>query len=545
VPIDINHNEHFFALDVQDNLRHISEVTSGRGGYYCQGCRREMLAKKGNIKIHHFAHDPKETAIKGKCTYSDETFRHKVAKEILQMLKSIKVPPLRKFPPSGVDGLPNLIRESWVVQADTVAIEMPFFENEAGEIKWGKNITSDSDSGRHLVIQPDVTFFDKAGNPILLIELVATHKVDNPKFYKVRNLGLDMVEVSLPTGPTVEIEEAFKKSSRTKWIFNYEQENTEYQFIPIGPGQSLSPGDEFERQLVGAGRTYECKKFELKEAIRRIRKYLESEQYREATSTLASKIRRVEKNTTAARKEWAGVQERIEREVEIEFAAERERLDQREAENIELYTEFRRDQRDVERKYEADKARIEREKEEYRSPRFTELQALRDRYSELGGGGETLQDRISSLADEEREVEIAVESEKAALDEEERRIDQETADIVAEIERAVFRAKALPGEHHGDEIRVRTETEANEIRIRSELEKLEIDLRAGFERLRKISADAIKARDFGRTPRVNSAIKRIIDAGQLLDAIPIASRYERQLREAKEALDSGAYKNWH
>ncbi|MDR7047343.1 putative nucleic acid-binding Zn-ribbon protein [Dyadobacter sp. BE34] len=504
-----------------------------------------MLAKKGNIKIHHFAHDPKETAIKGKCTYSDETFRHKVAKEILQMLKSIKVPPLRKFPPSGVDGLPNLIRESWVVEADTVAIEMPFFENEAGEIKWGKNITSDPDGGRHLVIQPDVTFFDKTGNPILLIELVATHKVDHPKFYKVRNLGLDMVEVSLPTGPTVEIEEAFKKSSRTKWIFNYEQANTEYQFVPIGPGQSLPPGDEFERQLVGAGRTYGCKKFELKEAIRRIRKYLESEHYREATSTLASKIRRVEKNTTAARKQWAGVQERIEREVEIEFVAERERLDQREAANIELYTEFRRDQRDVERKYEAEKARIERDKEEYRSPRFTELQALRDRYSELGGRGETLQDRISALADQEREVEIAVESEKAALDEEERRIDQETADVVAEIERAIFRAEALPGEHHGDEIRIRAEIEANEIRIRAEIEKLEIELRAEFERLGEISADAIKARDFGRTPRVNSAIKGLIDAGELLDAIPVASRYERQLREAKEALDTGAYKTWH
>lgn len=541
---DINHNEHFFALDLQDNLVHISEVTSGRGGYYCQGCRREMQAKKGNIKIHHFAHDPKETAIKGKCTYSDETFRHKTAKAILQMLKSIKVPALRKFPPSEIDGAPNLIRESWLIEADSVAIEMPFFENEAGEIKWGKNLPSDTDSSRHLIIQPDVTFFDKAGIPILLIELVATHKVNKDKFYKVRKLGLDMVEVSLPTGPIPEIEETFKKSSRTKWIFNYEQENTEYQFVPIGSGQSLSPGDEFERQLVGAGRTYACKKFELKEAIRRIRKYLESEHYRDAKIALGREIRRVEKNTTEARKRWTGVQERIETEVEIEFTAERERLDQREAENIEQYTEFRRHQREIEGKYEEYIERIEREKEEYRSPRFDELQTLRDRYSELGGGGKTLRDRIASLADEEREVEIAVESEKTALDEQERQLDQETADVEAQIRRAELTATASPGEHLENEIRVRAEIEANEIRLRSELEKVEIDLRAEFEELGDISADAIKTRNFSRTPRVNSAIKRLIDAGELLDAIPVASRHERQLREAKEALESGAYKDW-
>jgi hypothetical protein len=46
-----------------------------------------MQAKKGDKKSHNFAHDPKDVDTKGKCTYSDETYRHKLAKEVFQVIK--------------------------------------------------------------------------------------------------------------------------------------------------------------------------------------------------------------------------------------------------------------------------------------------------------------------------------------------------------------------------------------------------------------------------------------------------------------------------
>ncbi|TDE09162.1 competence protein CoiA family protein [Dyadobacter psychrotolerans] len=272
------HDDHSYALNLLDELQHISQVERGRKGYFCPGCRQRMIARKGDIKIHHFAHDPQDVERRGKCSYSDETIRHKLGKEILQHLKHVKVPSLRKYPADGQSGGVQIIRESWTVEADSVAVEMPFYENEEGKIVWGRDLDWKTDSGKFLQIQPDVTFFDETGKPILLIELVATHKISEDKYLKIRNLGIDTIQVSLPTGPSPEIEETFHKTARTKWVYNYERENTEYQHVPPRAGQDISLGDEFEKGLANFERTYECKAFELKEAIRRFRRYLESEQ---------------------------------------------------------------------------------------------------------------------------------------------------------------------------------------------------------------------------------------------------------------------------
>ena len=72
-----------FARDKSQTILHISQATSGKNGYFCLGCNKQMQAKKGEVKFHHFSHDPKDAEKHGKCTYSDETYRHKLAKEIL------------------------------------------------------------------------------------------------------------------------------------------------------------------------------------------------------------------------------------------------------------------------------------------------------------------------------------------------------------------------------------------------------------------------------------------------------------------------------
>ena len=120
------------------------------------------------------------------------------------------------------------IRQSETIKAHTVEIEMPFYENESGVVMWGR---SDSVYEKNLLIQPDVAFFDRRGNPTLLIELVATHKPDDEKLAKLNRLGINTVLVRLPKGTEEEIEETFAVSSSTRWAYHYENKtpNT-YQF---------------------------------------------------------------------------------------------------------------------------------------------------------------------------------------------------------------------------------------------------------------------------------------------------------------------------
>ena len=137
---NIEHNiENVFAFNIKNEVVHVSEVESGRKGYYCMGCRREMQAKKGEIMIHHFSHDPKDTIKKGKCTFSDETYRHKLAKDILQRIKELKVPALFKYPPKGTEGRPDKIKDSTTIVAHTVRNELFFYEDDL-EYKQARNI---------------------------------------------------------------------------------------------------------------------------------------------------------------------------------------------------------------------------------------------------------------------------------------------------------------------------------------------------------------------------------------------------------------------
>ena len=54
----------------QDDLIHISEVQSGRTDLTCPNCGQSLIAKKGKLKEHHFAHDGESCSI----TFSKELF---------------------------------------------------------------------------------------------------------------------------------------------------------------------------------------------------------------------------------------------------------------------------------------------------------------------------------------------------------------------------------------------------------------------------------------------------------------------------------------
>lgn len=169
-----------------------------------------MQAKKGEHKKHHFSHDPKDIAIKGKCTYSDETERHKIAKDILQRIKQIKVPALYKYPPQVVEGKSYKIRDAQVIKAFSVRNEISFYEDENGNLSYGSNIYSETGIKKYALIRPDITFFDVNEKPILLIELIATHDINEEKLSKIIRLGDDTIRISIPKESPEKIEESLK-----------------------------------------------------------------------------------------------------------------------------------------------------------------------------------------------------------------------------------------------------------------------------------------------------------------------------------------------
>ena len=73
-----------------------------------------------------------------------------------------------------------------MIFAHTVRNEVQFYEDENGEIHFGRDIDFEKDSNKYLLIRPDVAFFDTNDKPILLIEIAVTHKIDPDKLPKIR-----------------------------------------------------------------------------------------------------------------------------------------------------------------------------------------------------------------------------------------------------------------------------------------------------------------------------------------------------------------------
>lgn len=272
---ELNEKNNVYAYNIEHKEIHVSKAESGKKGYFCLGCEREMqavISKKQN-RISYFRHDPKAVKGKGKCTYSDESYRHKLAKDILQRTKFIKVPSLYKYPPIGQKGKEYLLSESIIIEAAMVGIEKSFFENENGGICWGKK---NEVNEKYLLFRPDVTFFDKNNNPILLIEIVVTHKIKEDKLIKIKRLGINTVQVTIPKSSPEEIEKCFSNTNRIKWIYNYEQESSIYIQTTDRDSETLLSADEIQRKLFEE--SFTCRKAEIAYLIRIIKECMESKQ---------------------------------------------------------------------------------------------------------------------------------------------------------------------------------------------------------------------------------------------------------------------------
>lgn len=543
-----------YAFNVKNEEIHISDAQSGRKGYYCLGCKREMQAVISIIvgRISYFRHDAQSVKGQPKCTYSDETYRHKLAKEILLSLKKIKVPPVYKFPPIGHEGKVYILSEARVVEAFSVGIERNFYEDENGQIHTQKSNIPINE--KHLLIRPDVTFFDENEKPVLFIEIVVTHKLTDEKRIKLKRLGIDTVQIRVPKDSPQEIEKSFFNTQYLKWIHNNEEQRTEYISIPEGSSEGILPIDEEQRKLFAE--TSKCRAAQIKNLTRTIERCLESKLYRDIKGGLESELSRVEGNTERAGEKLSELQDKIRLGIEKQYRERRDKLAGEQTEFLNEEGMFQGYFKDLEGRYLAKR-------------RFLEAK-IRTAIEGIGGNGQSVEARRIDLEREATKVdgEIGylqggIEQIKRELGERQQYLRLHFESIekfeAEEIEGIQTQFNELPNKFEKLENGLRAEfqyLEETERREIADIEKFEnefdnhleqgrSELEGKFKNIREGVLKSVEIRDAGGNSEFAGKLKELIKNGTSLTHFEKAQWDNRRYRKGWECLNSGAYQNWN
>ncbi|WP_342046187.1 competence protein CoiA family protein [Bacillus sp. OTU530] len=143
----------------EGELIHISRAEKGiKCDCICPSCKSALVAKKGSVKKHYFAH-----YTKNECNYALESSLHLAVKEILEKEKRMVIPEIATGVRYGRDGLPEstLVMSPSEIQFDGVALESKLND-----------------------FVPDIILY-KNGTP-LIVEVYVTHRVDEYKLQKIK-----------------------------------------------------------------------------------------------------------------------------------------------------------------------------------------------------------------------------------------------------------------------------------------------------------------------------------------------------------------------
>ena len=143
-----------------EKLLTIEDVDSGLAcKCVCPGCKKQLIARKGAVKAHHFAHYQSEDCLSG-----FETALHKLSKEIIAASKTFTTPVLY-YPYT-----------NYVIYEETEI----FIENVKLETKLGEFI-------------PDIVIETKGKK--LLIEITVNNSVNCEKLQRIESKNLPAIEI--------------------------------------------------------------------------------------------------------------------------------------------------------------------------------------------------------------------------------------------------------------------------------------------------------------------------------------------------------------
>ena len=178
----------------EGSLVHISEVERGKAcGCLCPACGDKLVAKKGRVQQHHFAH-----LAGADCRSSVESALHFAAKEILDRSSKVSLPAVKVNFPGG-----------------KAPIEIaPEQDYKMSDVRLERKLGS---------VVPDVTVQIRGRE--LAIEIYVTHKVDDEKVDRFRSLGLSAIEIDLSGfGRVFDVDDLERlilgPGSQKRWVYN-------------------------------------------------------------------------------------------------------------------------------------------------------------------------------------------------------------------------------------------------------------------------------------------------------------------------------------
>lgn len=386
-----NRNENDFQNDwaFNDDFTrhiHISEAKSGLNGYYCLGCKKEMLAAKGTKRVHYYRHHAKNVDNDNtECVVASRKYRERIARDILQRLKELKVPEVFKLPPIGQEGMSMLLKPSETIKAHKVKSELTFYEDEDCRISWGQNPDIDE---RYLLIRPDITFFNHNDEPILLIEFVVSHKIDDEKRIKLKRLGFNTVQIIIPKRPEDEIERALKSINKVKWVYNEIEANTNYIFVSETADNGVWSIDDDQRNIFEE--SYKCRASQLKYLIRTVKRALESQSYKRTEHLFRSEISRIEKATASEQQRLGELEARMDSEVRDQFTEQLVDVEKQKRKLDDSESEFQGYSKGLDERYQLKREEIEVEQQGINDDKRAEL--------ENGGTEESIRQRFNGAS---------------------------------------------------------------------------------------------------------------------------------------------------
>lgn len=154
-----------FGMTAAGRLVCVADAARGAAdGLICPECRAPLVAKKGDVLRHHFAH-----AAETDCEAAYETMLHILGKQVIADEMQVKLPEVS-----------GLILRTFTILADSEWAELEAVRIEAQVGKF----------------RPDLLVFESGGRSIA-IEILVTHKSTPEKLAAYRESKIDAIEIDL------------------------------------------------------------------------------------------------------------------------------------------------------------------------------------------------------------------------------------------------------------------------------------------------------------------------------------------------------------
>ncbi len=555
----------FTAKNAEGTIIFIGDAQSGKNGYYCLSCGHELVAKIGRWNVAHFAHAVRNAVQKAQCAFADESYRHELAKIILQQLKQVKVPDVLVYPPDRNSKEAKRIRAAEIIKAHYVEVELTLRLTPDGVLRIGRFEKMELETSGDFYIRPDVTFLDMDRKPVLLIELVATNRPDAEKLARLNLIGINTIQIDLPRHSAGAIEHCFHTTESTKWLYNHEQAGTNYAELSQSTGGRVPTIDSIQEQLTRED--IRCRTSRIRNLIRGVERYLESEFNRQLTATTNAAIREIDREQAEVDGRLRERTERIKQSVRECYKDQVESCSQAEAELDAAEGELECEEKDVEKKYNHETARIEGDADAIRNRTDPRINAIAEEISaverDIAACQQRNQERDTASRDAYRraveahqrtidDCNVQLDAARARYDEAtaaKRRIDRTIAEAAANEQRLRKRIADVRKQLVGS-------TEPRIEAVRAEINRLERaatgrtddsgdEATRQLEQLERAAQQAVRDGDVDQLPSELLPFKGLLAGWQTVCDCQNQDGLNRRLREIIREIESAAWKSWY